>query len=283
MTHPNLIIITSRLCAPRLQPNIQVGQLHTVVGTDQLKDGTEVLLLHNPKDKRKPFRINAKRFQWKHTTPAQLRESKFRRECAKSTKEIQNNFIFQEHVYIAFVPQILATLAFQYAKKCRTYAADHKIGILRKLARAYDEVEKNYTKELSKDLDAPHRAQIKNQTGIFMQKYANDFTILWYSVNREFLRFAPEWPYADMRTDAILGMLMIQLYREHSKQVDTLIQSRLGGWKNSVKNPLIEALYSVLDAYAGEVDRFNFNNQDIMNGKKVIFNRIKQIKFSLTA
>ena len=75
---------------------------------------------------------------------------------------------------------------------------------------------------------------------------------------------------------------MIDLYNEHNKSVDALIASRLGGCKNSVKNPKIEALYSILDAYAGEVGKFDFQEKNVQLAKAVIRNRVQQINFQIT-
>lgn len=210
------------------------------------------------------------------------REKKFREECKKEVEEIQNNFSFAEHIYIAFVPLIFTHLAFFYGQRCRRYAADKRISILKKLGRTFDMVQTEYQNELSKDLDYKHRDNIKSETTRFMAEYQRDFQILWLSVNQEFKKVMPDYPYSDMRSEAICGMLMIDLYNEHNKSVDALISSRLGGCRNSVSNPKIEALYSILDAYAGEVGKFDFKERNVQLAKTVILRRVQQIDFQIT-
>ena len=153
---------------------------------------------------------------------------------------------------------------------------------MKNLGRAFDALEREYDTEIGKDLDYKHRQNIKDESMRFIEEYQKDFQILWFSVNQEFKKKMPEWPYSDMRSEAICGMIMIDLYNEHNKSVDALIASRLGGCKNSVKNPKIEALYSILDAYAGEVGKFDFQEMNVQLAKAVIRNRVQQINFQIS-
>lgn len=277
-----LIEITDRYCSDKVQPSVKVGASYIVKRTENLKDGTLVLVVYSHSDSKKEQRINASRFGWMILTQDILKERAFIEECKRDTQEIQDKFSFDEHIFIAFVPLIFAHLAFYYAGKCRRYAADKRISILKKLGRAYDALEREYDREIGKDLDYKHRQNIKDEAMRFIEEYQKDFQILWFSVNQEFKKKMPEWPYSDMRSEAICGMIMIDLYNEHNKSVDALIASRLGGCKNSIKNPKIEALYSILDAYAGEVGKFDFQEKNVQLAKAVICNRVQQINFQIT-
>lgn len=277
-----LIEITERRCGGKVQPTVKAGDSYLVKSTDRLKDGTPVLVVYNRSDAKREQRINAARFGWTVLTEEMLEERAFKEKIRKTTLDIQDKFSQAEHLYMVLVPQVYAQLAFRYARRCRKYAAANRIAMLTKLGKAYDTLERDYEEDVGKDLDYNHRQNVRRETVRFFETYQRDFMILYLSVNQEFKKKMPDWPYSDMRSEAICGMLMIDLYREHNKTVDSLIASRLGRGMNSVANPKIEALYSILDAYAGEVGRYDFNERNVQTAKAVIRNRVKQIDFDIT-
>lgn len=163
----------------------------------------------------------------------------------------------------------------------RKTSAERKISILKKLSRAYDTLKEAYMKELALDLDRAHIKNIDDQASIFMKTYANDFQILWFSVHSEFIKKMPEYPHSDMRSDAICGMMIIDLLKEMIKDFDKLIQERIKGASKTIFNPKMEALRSILDAYAGEVGKFDFYDYNCQLSLKVIKNKILQIEFNV--
>lgn len=211
-----------------------------------------------------------------------MRERLFREQCKRDTEALRQKLTFEEHKFIAFVPLVFAYLTFHYGERCRRYAADHRISILKSLGRAFDSLEKEYDNELSKDLDYTHRKNIKDESMRFVEMFEKDFQILWLSVNQEFKRKMPDWPYDDMRSDAICGMIMRSLYNEHAKYVAELIEKRLGKSQGDITNPKIESLGLILEAYAGEVGKFNFKDKNVQLAKKIIRNRVREIKFNIT-
>lgn len=195
---------------------------------------------------------------------------------------MMNSFSQREHIQMAFIPLIFADLAFDYADKCRRYAADQRIEILKKLGRAYDEVKRNYFDSVSKDLDRTHQRNVEQEMARFKEEYRKDFTILWFSVNAEFKKKMPDYPYSDMRTDAICGMLMVDLLYQNNTHMDEVIAERLGDKRQSIHDPKIDALRSILDAYAGEVGQFDFKNENVELAKNIILRRVNEIEFNIT-
>lgn len=276
-----MIEVTERKCSPNIQKDIKKGVMYSVVGKDKLRNGTPVVIVNSRTRKGKTVRINAERFDWKEVSLEECVEQKFKDDCRRKTEQLHNNLTDQEHVRIAIIPCVLSNIAFRYGDMVRKTSAERKISILKKLSRAYDTLKGAYMKELTLDLDRAHINNIDDQASIFMNTYANDFQILWFSVHNEFVKKMPDSPHSDMRSYAICGMMIIDLLKEIIKDFDKLIQERIKGASKTVFNPMMEALRSILDAYAGEVGKFDFNDYNCQLSLKVIKNKILQIEFNV--
>lgn len=280
-TKCTIIEITERKCSPNIQKDIKKGQMFSVAGTDTLKDGTPVLIVNSRETTGKTLRINAGRFSWKEVSLEERVEKKFKDDCRKATEQLYNNFTPQEHIRIAIIPCILANIAFRYGDKVRKLAAERRISILKHLSRAYDMLKNAYMRELALDLDRSHIKNIDDQTSAFLKTYDSDFQILWFSVHNEFIKEMPTYPHVDMRTDAICGMLIIDLLKDMVETFDKMIQERIKGADRTIFNPKMDALRSILDAYAGEVGKFDFNEYNCQLSLKVIKNKLLQIEFGI--
>ena len=277
-----VIEITARRCSEKQSPLIEVGKSYICKGMSTLKDGTTVVEIAHPKKKKATLRVNALRFDWQILTEEIKMERAFKEGVKQDTERMMKSFTQREHIQMAFIPLIFADLAFHYADRCRRYAADNRISILKKLGRAYDGLKRSYQDQVNKDLDIKHQRQVSHEMERFMSEYSKDFTIMWFSINNEFKREMPDYPYSDMRTDAICGIQMIDLLYENNKNMDKLIAERLKEKRQSIHDPKIDALRSILDAYAGEVGKFNYQNQDVELSKKIILRRVNEIEFEIT-
>lgn len=277
-----VIEITARRCSDKQSPLVEVGKSYICKGVSTLKDGTMVVEIAHPKKKKATLRVNALRFDWQILMEEIKMERAFKDGVKQDTERMMKAFTQREHIQMAFIPLIFADLAFHYADRCRRYAADNRIEILKKLGRAYDDLKRSYQDQVNKDLDIKHQRQVSHEMKRFMSEYSNDFTIMWYSINSEFKREMPDYPYSDMRTDAICGIQMIDLLYENNKNMDKLIAERLKEKRQSIHDPKIDALRSILDAYAGEVGKFNYQNQDVELSKKIILRRVNEIEFEIT-
>lgn len=278
----DVIEITARRCSEKQSPLIELGKSYICKGVSTLKDGTIVVDIAHPKKKKAVLRVNALRFDWQILSDEIKMERAFKEGVKQDTERMMKAFTQREHIQMAFIPLIFANLAFYYAERCRRYAADNRIEILKKLGRAYDDLKRSYQDQVNKDLDIKHQHQVSHEMKRFMSEYSNDFTIMWYSINSEFKREMPDYPYSDMRTDAICGIQMIDLLYENNKNMDKLIAERLKEKRQSIHDPKIDALRSILDAYAGEVGKFNYQNQDVELSKKIILRRVNEIEFEIT-
>ena len=267
-----MIVITERKVSEKVQPNIRRGNLYIVVSTGTLKSGSVSLLCHVRSNDKQLHRINAERFIWRKITQAEIdaaekraaavfsekmrqaAEEKFKHECEKSYNDLKQNFSWDDHIQIAFVPLVIAHIAWVYAEKTRKWCADHRISDVIKLSRAVRKVREDYIDFLRKDLDMKHIESIERQAEQFLKepKTALDFQIAYYSISNEYYRQYPDVELQECRVYATISRLMIEAYKRHNAKMNALIASKLGH-SESVDNTLItDKLDTCMDAYLGD-------------------------------
>ena len=246
----DFIEITARKVSDKVQPEIKVGGIYHVNRVEQLKSGATVLVIDKDRKKNKTVRCNAERFTWEVRTPAEVQEKQFKEQCNADTKALMESFTFEEHVQIAFVPLIIAQVAWLYAQKVVRYCAEKRISEVKKLSRTVKELRAHYINLLSKDLDREHREKIFNQADEFIKECAFDFQILYYSTCNEINHQHLKIEYDEMRTYAFLSMMFCREVRKHENRMTALIAQKLGQAREG-HLPCIDELYTCMDAYLG--------------------------------
>lgn len=132
---------------------------------------------------------------------------------------------------------------------------------------------------LKKDLDVLHIRRIQVQTEEFCKLHQNDFTILWYCVKNQYRKQFPDDPYAEMRTDAYISILMCKFIAEHNKRMDALIAKKIQKKTKSIQNPLILKLQACMDAYCGNdvIDK----NEHIEAALRILQKNVAAINFEI--
>ena len=225
-----------------------------------------------PKKDDKPLNIE----EWK--------EKIFRKQVAESTRKMTESLTIEEQMKVSFVPLIIIQLAWKYAEDAMKCAARDKVSILKKLSRTLKMVHQQYEDELKCDLDYSHSKNIKEQTDLCIGEMSRDLSVLYFSVNMEFKRSTPEYPYDEQRTYAIISTLFIDLLDSYNKKIDKLLVQRLNdpNVSPSVVPPLIENLRKGMVAFAGVEGKFNYNDMNVVTAMKVIENRLNSIDFSIS-
>lgn len=210
--------------------------------------------------------------------PPVFSEDKFKEGIKHDVHTMLETFTWKENMMIAFVPLVIAHLAFIYSDKVLEYCKEHRISETLKLSRAVKHIRQEYLSEMKKDLNAAHIRRIEEQTELFMQLYAHDFTILWWCVNGQYKRQFPDDPLKDMKTDAFVSVLMCRFLDKHNKRMDKIIAAKMGQ-ANSIKNPYIDKLETCMDAYCGnQVIECDANIKACM---KILEKNINEIEFDV--
>lgn len=213
-----LVEITKRNCSQKVSPLLQVGMMYSVVSVSNLKDGTLVVEISHPKKPKHTLRMNANRFDWRIITKQDIAEMAFRNAVEKDTDRLMKEFTQKEQMAICFTPLVIQSLAWIYADKCVEYAVSHRIDILKKLTRTVRHIRKEYDEELSKDLKQDSLDKLKNETKRFIEFCGNDFTIMYFTVDREYMRHYPNMEYKELAVNAIIGMPLIKFLDDYNER-----------------------------------------------------------------
>ena len=214
---------------------------------------------------------------------AELRERAFRKSVSEGTRLMIERLTLDEQMRVSFVPLIIAHLAWIYADKAMERAARDKVSLLKKLSRTLRMVRQRYDDELRRELDHAYFRRIVERTDMFADSISRDLSVLYFSVNNEIKRVAPEYPYDELRTYAVMSTLFIRLYETHNKEMDRLLTEKLRDRHLSpnVTPPLIRHLNTGMEAFSGMEGKFNFKDLNVTNAMRVIKNRLGDIRFSV--
>lgn len=284
--HPSVkegevIEITARHCGKQ-QPRLTVGTMLYVLGVSSLKDGTMRVEVKDPGKKVDRLYVNAKRFDWRIVERKEIFDAEFRREVHKDSKALERKFSEKEQMDIAFVPLVIETLIWHYADLCLEYCAENRISETLKLTRAVKQLKKYREETILKDLSRKNLEQVKSETQRFVQSCGNDFTILHFTVNREYIKHYPDMAYEQLITYALTGMVLIRFLDHYNAKVFRMVKERLGKENRVDREPSINALYTSFSGFAGNVEKFNFEENQIVLCMKILNIKLSQIEFNLT-
>lgn len=185
------------------------------------------------------------------TLPPVFLEDRFKSEVQDGVHRMLETFTWKENMMIAFVPLVIAHLAWVYSDKVLEYCKGHRIQETLKLSRAVRHIRKEYLSEIKKDLNTAHICHIERQAEQFLQLYANDFAILWWCVNGQYKKQYPADPLKEMKTDAFISVLMCRFLVSHNKRMNKVITAKMD-CDNTLSNPYINKLETCMDAYCGD-------------------------------
>ena len=206
-------------------------------------------------------------------------EEQFKKNVHDDTLNMLQTFTFQENMNIAFVPLIITEVAWYYAFKVVKFAADNRIPETVKLSRSVKALREQYLSDCSKDLDRKHIDKMEKSAEEFVKLCQTDFLLLFYSLNNELKKQWADYDNLDMRTDACIAIIMLQLLKEHNRRMDKLMESKLGGKVPSHRNPINDKLLDLMDAYASPCKLEFTGNVD--TSMKIIRKKFDQIDFEV--
>ena len=212
-----------------------------------------------------------------------LREQAFRDSVSKSTRLMMERLTLNEQMRVSFVPLIITQLAWHCADKAMACGARDKVDFLKKLSRSLKSVRQDYERELRSELDYRHHNNIISQTDLCLREIGKDLLILYFSVNGEFKRAVPDYPYDEMRCYAIMSVLFVDMLQTHNREMDRLLATKLRSpdLVPSILPPLIQKLKFAMEAFAGVDGKFNYDAPNVRNAVKVIKIKLDKIEFSI--
>ncbi len=208
-----------------------------------------------------------------------MTEQQFKEQVHDDTLTMLETFTFNENMMIAFVPLIIKEVVWHFALEVVEYAAKNRIPETVKLSRMVRKMRETYLSNCRKDLDNAHMDKMKKGGEEFLKVCQMDFTLLFYSMNNELKKTWADHAYLDMRTNACIAMVMIEMLREHSKKMDKLMASKLGTDVPAYTDPITDALWDCMEAFASPC-HFEYAGH-IRTSMQIIEKKFHQINFEV--
>ena len=211
--------------------------------------------------------------------PEQMIEELFKLQVHKDTMEMLDVFSFQENMDIAFVPFIITETAWHFAFKALSYAAENRISNTVKLSRSVKALREEYVSDCRKDIDYEHMKKMESAAVEFVSSCNMDFVVLFYSLNNDLKKRWYDVKHLDMKTYAGISVIMLRILYEHNKQMDKLMERKLGREVPSYRNPINDKLNNYMLSFL-EPCEISFDG-NIATSMKIIGKKFCQIDFDI--
>lgn len=273
-----IIEITKRKCSNKVQPHIKEGNIYTVITKGKTNSGADVIVVSSGK---KEYRINSERFSWKEiSTNEALMKIKTKSDSGK-LQTMKSELTEHERMKLAFGPFVINQLIWRQVENVSDLAAKYKKPMLKELSKNIHKLRIMYDNEARSLLPLKDYVSICSNSKAFYNENINDFQILYYSVERQFMRLHPDYPYSDMRSHALSAMALIQCADDYNRSLDLILRAKTNEKMPFIRSAKMQQLYFLLEGIAGDTGDFDFGETNVVLSKKVLMNKINGIEFNL--
>lgn len=207
---------------------------------------------------------------------AEMRDRAFKRRIARDVRRSLEKFTFEENMMISFTPLVMQEVMWHYVLKVVDGAAEARWGDMKKLSRSLRELRKAYIIDCRRDLDQSHMDRLLSVKDDFISHCSRDFSLLWFTANTEIKRKHPDIPYIDIRTDALIALVVLEALNRHNDKMDMLVKARIGHC-NKYVNPVNDAVKTGMTAFVGVTDINTGGHID--TATKVMMNNMRLIRY----
>lgn len=210
---------------------------------------------------------------------AQRKEEAFHHECRENVQAMMKAFTFEEHMAIAFTPQVILDNIWYFVDKVQNYCREHRIQEVKKLSRAVNELRDRYYSELSREnLTQKHIDQIHEKSVQWRKLNAYHLQIMFFTVSNTLLKEYKSQDYLDCINWAYCAMKLCKLGKQYNSEVNEMILERIGEGKEAPAHWLYDKLYIIMDAYIP--GNFNVDDTQIDICMNIFKNNLKQLKYN---
>lgn len=205
----------------------------------------------------------------------------------KELKEMREAFTFDEHMRIAFTPNLIIETIFFYSDRVQGWCRDHRVSDTVKLSRRLDEIKRFWYSELRKDLTQENIDFIKTKAEEWRNLMELHLTQLWFTMGNALLKVYESQEYLEVINNALTAMMMIDIAKEYNVEKNKLIEQRLPNWERHVApiHPMLNAVYAIMEAYIpGEGSPWDdippYWRNTLFTAKKLFMEQLKSISYS---
>lgn len=187
---------------------------------------------------------------------AKLKEIEFKKTVAEDVQEKVRKFSFEENISITFVPLVMAEVAWYYALEVIDEASRQRMESSKKLTRSIRQLREAYLKTCRMDLDERHLKKVMDVSYDYINACTDAFETLWYVLNGELKSSWGDLDNIDLRTDAMICVIILDVLDRHNDRMDALIKERIGH-VTPYRNKVNEALRNGMMAFIRPADVIN--------------------------
>ena len=148
-------------------------------------------------------------------------------ENEKKVEFLLKSFTPEEHIRMLFIPLILAKATFRYLEITIQYCVEHKLPYKNEI-RKIKEIRQEFERTHSIAYTFEDRQLIDSQVDTFFSETSLDIQILWYTVNREFLKRYPhlndEYTFL---SNVYTTITFIEYIQDYEKKSNARLKERL--------------------------------------------------------
>lgn len=261
-----LVMIEQRLCSDKVQPDVQPGQVYSVIEAGTTRSGA--LRLTAQRDgipQSRPRQLNAERFVLRIVSRERLQRAQQRvtqtltdgmhkaleqaeaQKLDKNARRIAARLTDYEACQLAVVPLVIAEMAWYYAEEVCQEAARLRIPELKQLCRAVRKLRSDALNAGNGYAGSMHAIVKMSEMFIASAEVRKVCQPLYYALRNEFTRQFPDAPYTDLRIMAEMALFFIAAERKHLKWLVGKIPD-IGRPQNEI---LEDKLWACMDAVRG--------------------------------
>lgn len=273
-----LIRIIKRKCSPKVQPHIIEGNVYVVLGHD-CKGKRKTLLVAKGDDIKHTWRVSDCRFDWEIVSTEQaLRQ--YKRSLDESARQLTLARFSEEHLaQIYFHPAIMVSLVHRYAELVIKEAAYNKLPQFKAISRQIKSIIVENDKFIYQSLGTEAYKIFSQQMEDMYNDNIRDFTVLFYSMNNIVKRHLPDDPYDTIRTNAIIAIMLCDMYKAHIKNVCGLIEEMMpeATHKPDLVSKDMQQIRFLLGAFVSKDGNININDESIHLNKQIVHKIIQRV------
>ena len=161
-----------------------------------------------------------------------------------TVEDMMKMFTLEESLQMAYIPSILAEVAFRYIEQIHAISRDKRLDN-KKECRIIRECVKEYQYTLYNGIRKDTLDNLFSQIGKFFDLVSWDITTLYYSINQELKSRHPELNEYEFLTYLNMVIAIIDYMRSFERKMDKIIQERAKRPYASITNPNITRIRSV--------------------------------------
>lgn len=274
----SLIRIVKRKCHKNIQPHIVEGDTYVAVGHD-CKGDKLTLLVANPDNTKKVWRVNSNRFSWEIVTMDDAKRL-YNNKRTETLNVVKHQIFAEDELNIIYSrPTVLLHLIQKYADLVIREAAYERLSMFKAVSRSIKSLIEANDKHLYSILGSEKYKDFVQDMDDAYNENIKDFTILYYSMNNIIKKHYANYPYDTIRTNALIALMLIDMHKVYIHKIGEILKEKFpdtyhGG---ELISDEVKQLRFLLCSYVAPDGKIEFKDEAVELNKKIVSKIIDRI------